>query len=206
MRAEIGLGIAALSIGACSQAAEPIDDEVLALIERTRTTTETYSLFTWNWITEPDQAARQEWSAEFNDGPLHRVETPRMRIVANCAQHTGSYLDVSTGERGSGPRVAGAACGIQANAAMLAARITAHVTGRFGPTTQIEVRDPDYVRTYEVAENGALVGATISDASGRLHLKAAALALTDNVPEGIFTEKSLSVSAVPESYRRSPAK
>jgi len=85
---------------------------------------------------------------------------------------------------------------------------TDHCTrdGRFGPTTQIEVRDPDYVRTYEVAENGALVGATISDAIWPIASEAAALALTDNVPEGIFTEKSLSVSAVPESYRRSPAK
>jgi hypothetical protein len=205
MRVRPALGLVAIATAASSVAAQPIDRKALALIEHTRETQATYSVFNWNWITTPGEPGREEWSAEFHHGKLHRVETPGMRLVADCEKQTGTYLDVATGERGSGPQVAGAACGIHDNARIEAATITGRKAGRFGTAIELEIRDPDHLRTYSVVENGALVGATISDPSGRLLVRAEAMVLRDTVPDGIFSPRSLAKSAVPERYRQGPA-
>jgi len=59
-------------------------------IALTRNTTATYSVFAWNIITRSNKPTEQEWSAEFHQGALHRVETPRDRIIADCAAMTGA--------------------------------------------------------------------------------------------------------------------
>ena len=59
--------------------------------------------------------AGPHWSAEFHRGPLHRVETPHVRLVADCAAGTGTLLQVDRTETESGARVARAACGINSD-------------------------------------------------------------------------------------------
>ena len=84
------------------------------IIARSKLTREMYAVYFWNRIERPGQQPEEEWSAEFNSGDLHRVETPRDRIVADCAASTGTYLSLSTGKVITGPQVAGVACGIRA--------------------------------------------------------------------------------------------
>lgn len=122
-------------------------------------------------------------------------------MVANCAEMTGTYLSVETGKKFTGPQVARAACGIQANSAILSASVTGKIKTRFGVATNLRIVDAQNVRTYSVAENGALVGATISDLSGKLLLSNEVIALEGTAPTDIFAPDSLDRSVVPEKYK-----
>ncbi|MFD2430410.1 hypothetical protein ACFSUK_24675 [Sphingobium scionense] len=85
-------------------AAPPEDvDAVLAL---TRTTKATYAVCTWNVVTPSEEVQLKEWAAEYHQGDRHRVETPRDRIVANCATGEAQHLDVRTGEVSTSPSLA----------------------------------------------------------------------------------------------------
>lgn len=191
----------ALATGAC---AGPLKSDADKLIAKTRETNATYSLFLWNEITHPDGKVDQEWSAEFHQGTLHRVETPRDRIVADCAAGTGIYLRVPTKEIIRGPNVAKAACGIQANSEIIESRVLSSGSGPFGPAVVVLVRDPENIRTYTVAESGALIASTIDDLESRRLITANAVALLPTAAGDIFTEASLAASAVPEKYRSKP--
>jgi hypothetical protein len=103
-----------------------------------------------------------------------------------------------------GLEVAKAACGVQANSKILSASYDGRGDGRFGLADRITVRDPENLRTYEVAANGAIVGATIRSEDGRVSLKMWTVALENEAPNDIFTEESLTESAVPEKYRLAP--
>lgn len=186
---------------ACASAQGEVEAGAAEVIDLTRTTTATYSVYTWNRLTLPDEAPFEEWAAEFHDGHLHRVETPRDRIVADCAAGTGTYLNLVTGEEVRGPEVAKAACGVQAHATILAAREETGGRGSFGAFRRIRLRDPRNIRTYDVAPNGAIVGATIADANGKPQLASQAIAMHDRVPPNIFSEESLEFSAVPDEFR-----
>lgn len=175
--------------------------EAEAVVALTRETRATYSVFFWNVVTKQGEPTRGEWSAEFHKGALHRVETPRDRIVADCAQGTGAYLKVQTGLIYQGPEVAKAACGIQANSKVLAMAFLGAASGPFGKTRSIRIRDPENIRTYEVASSGAIVAATIDDLESRPQLRSKAMRLFSKVPDGIFSESSLSKSAVPVQFR-----
>ncbi|HEX4097491.1 MAG TPA: hypothetical protein VHX64_12230, partial [Caulobacteraceae bacterium] len=98
--------------GACHAQLPP---DVAAVVDRTKSTRATYAIYTWIRISRPGQPPHEEWSAEFNSGALHRVETPRDRVVANCEARTGSALSLVTGKVRTGPEVAEAACGIDTN-------------------------------------------------------------------------------------------
>jgi hypothetical protein len=201
----VALGLLVLAGAGVAGAQAAIDQRAEAVIQRTRTSHANYSLFLWNHITPDDGPARDEWSAEFNRGNLHRVETPRDRLIADCDAHTGTYFSVETKKVYKGVEIAKAACGVQANSAILSASYDGRGTGRFGRTDRITVHDPDNVRTYEVAANGALVAATIESKDGRVELKGWAVALEHESPADIFSEASLAESAVPEKYRKPPA-
>jgi hypothetical protein len=53
---------------------------VAAVVDRTKSTRATYAIYTWIRISRLGQPPHEEWSAEFNSGALHRVETPRDRV------------------------------------------------------------------------------------------------------------------------------
>jgi hypothetical protein len=99
-----------------------IDTEVAGIIALTRETQSTYAAYFWNKITREGEEPIGEWSAEFHSGHMHRVETPRERIIADCKTMTGTYLSVETGERIRGTKVANAACGINTNQLIISGR------------------------------------------------------------------------------------
>ncbi|PAL21372.1 hypothetical protein CD928_13315 [Sphingopyxis sp. GW247-27LB] len=130
------------------------------------------------------------------------METPRDRIVADCAAMRGSYADLRKGKLIENMSVAKAACGIEANTPILSARIEGKRESRFGPTTHLVIRDPNFIRTYDVDKNGALLGATISDHSGQRLLTNWAVYLSSDVPPDIFSKDSLGRSVVPERFKQ----
>jgi len=189
--------------GGCLQAST-VDEKAQAAVNRSRNPTADYSVFTWNEANTPDRGRVSEWSAEFHRGQLHRVETPLNRIIADCGKQIGTWLDVTTGKRVAGVRVAKAACGVNANASVSATRFLGEQRGRFGLVDRVELTDADGIRTYDIDDAGAIVAATITGADGTLHLKADATARLPRADEDIFSEGSLERSAVPNQYRLKP--
>ncbi len=190
-------------IAACASA-HAVDTHVQSLIDKTRNTRATYALYSWNVITKPGEKEIQEWSAEFHQETKHRVETPRDRLIADCATMEGTYLEVATKEIIRGPQVARAACGIQANSKIESARILGDLRTRFGLAQQIEIVDPEYIRTYDISSEGILFGATISDKGDHRNVlvRGHAVAVEKTLPaRDIFSEESLNQTFVHEKYR-----
>lgn len=211
MRAKAVAGVVAMLASVCSfgaaawQSAAAASVEAQALIALTRETRATYMVVSSNLIFRPDGTTVREWGAEFHDGVHHRVETPRDRIIADCEAMSGTYLDIGKVEVIEEPGVARAACGVQANSAILSARLGGKRQTRFGPTTHLVVIDEQNVRTYDVAPDGALLGATIAGRDGTKKLEMRAIYYAAKVPDGIFSVSSLGRSAVPARLRGSTA-
>ena len=184
--------------------AETVDQRAQAAVDRSRTPTADYSVFTWNEANTPDRGQVSEWGAEFHRGQLHRVETPLNRLIADCGKQTGTWLNVQTGERISSPRVAKAACGVNANATVSSTRFLGEMRGRFGLVDRVELTDKDGIRTYDIDRAGAIVAGTITGIDGTHYLRAVATALLPRADDDIFSEQSLSRSAVPERYKAKP--
>ena len=180
-----------------------ITDEARALIALTRETRATYTVISANQVHREGEELAHEWAAEFHDGIQHRVETPRDRIVADCEAKTGTYFGVETLNVISESGVAGAACGVNDNATILAARTTGLRDTAFGPATHLIVVDDQFVRTYDVASDGAILGQTIRGRDGSLKLVSRAVYYKSSAPDGIFSIASLARTAVPENMRKS---
>jgi hypothetical protein len=187
-------------------AQKPIDLDILALITKTRITQTTYSLFSWNRINPPNGEIIEEWSAEFNSGNFHRVETPRNRIIANCQAMTGTMIDLDTGKLNSGKSIANAACGINANIEILSAKKIGRIKTEFGIADGIEIVDAYQIRTYHISKNGILLAATIygKQQDRPIFLKNWATHVDNALPsDNVFSKASLYKSFVPKRWQQS---
>lgn len=177
----------------------------LAVLERTKTTRVTYAMYGWAWVQNADGSLRDEWSAEFNSGARHRVETPGARLVADCDAQTGTGINLATGERFEGRHIAQIACGIATAQAIREVNWLGAETGRFGQVDRLRILDDEVERFYVVDRDGILVGAEIYASAENSCLQAEAVAVERSLPEGdLFSVESLSRSVVPERYRRVP--
>lgn len=199
-------GIVAVTLAACSPAIAVEDNSAaLAVLERTKTANATYTIYIWNRVTNPNEPAFEEASAEFHKGDLHRIETPRDRVVADCRAQTGAHLSVETGEITEGPRIAAFACGINTNLPMLSIEILPDVETEFGVARRVRVIDEQNVREYSILENGALARTTYTEArpNGRVIIVAEAILLEDSVPEDMmFDKESLGRRYLPADVQR----
>lgn len=148
---------------------------------------------------------RDDWSAEFHSGRLHRVETPDARIVADCDAQTGAGIDLSTGERFTGRHLAQVACGINTARPIVEVSWIGAGQGRFGPVDRLRIVDETVERYYVVDGAGILVGAEIYTIGGRGCLQSEPLAVERSLPAGdLFSPESLDRSFVSERFRRAP--
>src|SRR5689334_4133599 len=208
---EFGSIIAAAFVGMLLEAgpcaADGVSDGVEKVINRSATTHATYSLYIWNRIATKSRLV-EEWSAEFHSGSMHRVETPRDRVVADCKAGTGSHLTLATGLISSGPEWARAACGINTNKPLLAARWQGVFQTPFGKVDRIQLTDSDNIRTYDVREDGVLIGTTYARNSpdAPILLTANASDIQSIIPdEAIFDQASLARSYVLEKFKVPPS-
>ena len=203
-RVALWLLVAVLAGSAGNAATSAIDPEAAQLIKFTRQTKATYSAFSWNVITQPDGDLIEEWAAEFHSGSLHRVETPRERVIADCAAMTGTYLDLASGEIVSGERIAKIACGIADHLGIASAKMLPAANGRYGPVRRLAVEDGSTVRTYSIDARGLIVAEQIALPDGHVSLVMQVVAVKKTVSPRIFTVASLQRSAVPARYKVKP--
>jgi hypothetical protein len=184
-------------------AQQPQDKRVADALALSRETKATYSLYSINRITLDDEII-EEWGAEFHSGQMHRVETPRDRIIADCSAGTGTTLNLATGQRSSGPQYAKAACGVNANIPILSSRFLGKVKTKFGTAEKIEITDKYQIRGYSILANGVLAEATITvlGPPKKLRLTNCPILVTKQLPErDIFSIESLDKSVVPVSIK-----
>ena len=196
------IGGLALVYTACSPAAEAnFDPKAKAVIERSQRTTASYAQFAWNDVPD-DGEIKDGWSAEFHRGNLHRVETPFVRVIADCKEMIGTRLSVLTGEKITDPSVAKAACGINANFQIHSAKWLGRHETKFGMAERVTAEES--IRTYEVLDSGALVTSVYQGHDGRQLVNNWSLAISPSAPSDIFSELSLERTAVPAEFRRAP--
>jgi len=198
----------AVAGAACAEAAEPAPDpRAKAAFERTKRTRETYALYSWNWVKGSGFETGPHWSAEFHRGTLHRVETPHVRLVADCAAGTGTMLRVDTGQIENGAAVAGAACGINSNFPVRNLEWLGRKATRFGTLDMLRVVDHADERLYAVDQAGVLVASEIfprDKASGSC-LQQEPLAVEKALPaEDMFSEASLQKSFAADRFQSPP--
>lgn len=190
--------------GACQAQLPP---KVAAVVARTKAVRTTYSLYTWIRIARAGLPAAEEWNSEFNSGALHRVETPRDRVIADCEANTGSALSLATGKITTGPQIAATACGIDTNFPVVSAEWLAQQRSSFGAADVIRITGGPFIRTYVVNADGVIIRSTYQyDAPGHpLVLQTLSTALSPSLPDkAMFTQDSLSRSFVPEAYKAGP--
>jgi hypothetical protein len=182
-----------------------IDPMGLAVIERSQHTTSTYTVFSWNDVPEGKEF-KDGWGAEFHSGDLHRVETPMSRSIADCHKRTGTNLNLKSRNVISNYTVANAACGINTNFPFRAVEWMGRKNTGFGEADRVRVTDDNSVVTYDVLDNGAIVGTTYVDRQGKPLVTSWATRIENKVPDGIFTPESLNRSFTPEQFKSPSAR
>jgi hypothetical protein len=175
--------------------------EARAVIERTKKTRSTYSVYIRNHVTMPGDRVIKEWSAEFHLGDKHRVETPRDRVVADCLKRIGYHLSLTTGETTEGPRVVASACGIDTIPRLASIELLPNVRTKFGTAQRVRVVDDMHVRQYDVLANGALARTSYTENrwQGVELVVAEALRLEPDLPDkDMFSKASLNKSFLPQ--------
>ena len=198
----VPLLVASVPAGAAVPPPDPND-----IVARTKTTTGPYALYLWNRLTLTGEAPLEEWSAEFRSGDLHRVETPRDRIVANCRTGTGFAYSVETGQTDDGAWIARAACGINTNVPFQAIEWQGRVQTKFGPADRIRIVAGDLIRRYDVSPEGVLLRTVFwENGPGEAQqLVGWAVGVEKALPDDdMFSRASLKRSAVPARYKRAP--
>ncbi|WP_068091335.1 hypothetical protein [Novosphingobium rosa] len=180
---------------------------VAPIVSRTHTTQATYAVYYWNRLTPQRGEASEEWSAEFNRGNWHRVETPRDRMIADCKAMRGIDLSLETGQIVSGPAVAKAACGINANRPVRQSEYLGRIDGHLGAFDRVRLTDASDIRTYDVSGDGVILGVTYAnvDQPGSVTLTMTSTGLDHALPDSdMFSPESLGRSVVPDRFKAAP--
>jgi hypothetical protein len=192
--AAILVGLAALGIAGATSAEPAPDARARAVFDRTKQTQATYAHYSWNWVKGSGFATGPHWSAEFHRGRLHRVETPHIRVVADCAAGTGTFFHVETGEGEDSPAAARAACGINSNVPLRSLQWLGRKPSRFGPVDVVRILDPAEERIYAVDDDGVLVSTEIfpRDPAAEYCVQQEPLAIERALPaDDMFSKDSL---------------
>ena len=195
-----------LTASAVAGAAADNQTRAIDVLERTRTTQATYVVYTKDYVTIPGEEPFEGWSAEFHSGDLHRVDSSAARLIANCRERTGWGIQLKTGERFEGSRVANAACGINSNFELASAEWLGVIETPFGVADRVRVTDEHNVRTYDVLKNGAILRAVYAakDGSQNVQVRQETLAVSDEVANlRVFDPATLDQSFVPDKYKGS---
>lgn len=174
------------------------------VVARTKTTQATYALYNWYRLTKGSEVS-EEWAAEFNFGDMHRVETPRDRIVANCKFGIGTWYSLVTGETVTSTDIAKTACGISTRAAFTSTAWKGAFSSPFGKVDRIQVTDAQVVRNYDVTLDGVIVVTKFQNLDGTPALDTLGATIIHELPAGrMFEPSSLQQSFVPERYKIAP--
>lgn len=192
---------------AAPPAAPDTTAQAMAVIKRSKTTKATYSVYTWNIIRLKGAEPVEEWAAEFNSGNLHRVETPRDRVVADCARMDAAHRSLIDGTVKTGRTVANTACGIAYDDAIRQVLWLGTFPSPWGEVDRVRLVGAGLIRSYDVTKAGVIVASTFAneDKPGQAVLEMRTVALEKRLPAGkVFNRASLAKSVVPVKFTWPP--
>jgi hypothetical protein len=195
----------AVALAGASQAQIP--PKVSEVIERTKTARGDYAIYNWFRMHPQGRAASESWTAEFNAGRLHRVETAASRLIADCDAKTGQLLDLATGKITSGPEIAAQACGIDTNIKIDAAEWLGRQFTVLGAVDEIRLTGTPYIRTFAISDGGVIFASAYQYAGpGKASaFKTLSTFFSTAAPDpAMFTPASLSRSFVPDAMKAGP--
>jgi hypothetical protein len=198
----VGLALAVESVAACDQQKDVLTGKVKEIVDRTKTTRKTYALY--SAIKAPPDNGGDGWTAEFHSGDLHRVETPTVRVIANCKAQTGVAMLIETGAIHTDPKLALTACGIDTRPKLISAEYWGKIQTPLGLIDRVRLVDADRIRTYDINDDGVILHEVIvkNSPDRRPLVEANAIAVEGELPEqDIFSQASLNRSVVPEKYK-----
>lgn len=192
---------------AAPPAAPDTSAQAWAVIKRSKTAKTTYAVYTWNVIRLKGADPVEEWAAEFNSGNLHRVETPRDRVVADCARMDGAHRSLIDETVKTGSRVANSACGIFHDDSIRQVAWLGAFPSPWGEVDRVRLTGAGLIRTYDVTKAGVIVASLFAneDKPDKPVLEQRTVALEKRLPAGkIFNRASLAKSAVPPKFTLPP--
>ncbi len=194
--------------------AGPVQPEARALIDkhaaevllRTRQVSITYAVYQWNEVADNSEAGRSEWAAEFHSGNMHRVETPLVRVVADCSTFSGFMYDVAKKQTTADRNAGVYACGVNLGRRPRLLEYVKHVSSKYGLLDVIHVVDDQDDRFYGISTAGVIITTEYTSLKNDGHcLQGVTVELTDKLPQSdLFSEASLAETAVAEKYRSTP--
>jgi len=199
------LALVGVLAAGCGQKVDPASSaRAHAVLQRTKTNRGTYAIYNWNRVTPPGGAASESWAAEFNAGPLHRVEVPNIRVAADCDAHTATMRDTASGTVTTDPATADVACGISTAKPISRMEWLGETDTRYGKADRIRVTDADTIRTYTVDKDGVILAASFSSNTFThpVTFETQAYALSrEPLDKAMFDPGSLDKVFAPEAYR-----
>lgn len=181
--------------------------QAMAVIKRSKTTKATYAVYTWNIIRLKGADPVEEWAAEFNSGNVHRVETPRDRVVADCARMDAAHRSLVDGTVKTGATIANTACGIANDDSIRQVSWLGKFPSPWGEVDRVRLVGAGLIRSYDVTKAGVIVASTFAseDKPDKAVLEMRTVALEKRLPAGrIFNRASLAKSVVPLKFTRPP--
>jgi hypothetical protein len=187
-----------------ASSAESIDVKAQEVIDRSRSSTATYTVYWRVRSTERLGKPDYSWAATFSSGSRRRVENGTGRVVVDCAAGTGLQFvpGIGTGQYLGGKKVAQRNCGINAEFPIRLAKWLGQKESKFGLVDEVEVTDQEGTATYLVTAAGEIVGSTSTYAGSKYITVAEPMHFDRSVPsDKIFSKASLSNSSVPRSIQ-----
>lgn len=149
------LSVLPLASPAWSQ--ELIPPEVQTVIDRSKSTHSSYSVVVTAEVNRSGERVI-ETHAEYQQGSMHRVEVPQMRIIADCDGGRSFRYHVATGIMEDSLDQREAACGIDRSVdEAVSGRLLEPVSGSYGRADVIELVGRDFIRRYAVTHDGIIV-------------------------------------------------
>lgn len=183
-----------------------IDKRGADVLLRTRHVSVTYVVYQWNEVADTSTVGRSEWAAEFHAGTMHRVETPTVRVVADCSTLAGFMYDVAKRQITADPAAGAYACGVNLDRTPRVVEFIKQAPSNYGVLDVVHVVDDRDDRFYGVTAAGVIITTDYASIENDGHcLHGITVALTAKLPQDdLFSEASLSETAVPEQYRTAP--
>ena len=134
---------------------------------------------------------------EFHSGVNHRIEDAYTRVVANCETQSGFRLLIPATKRTEGKEAAVGVCGIGERDDVQSTKWLGVISYKFGNAERVQVVDREFVRTYDVMPDGAIIKNIWRERNGMKKVAYSAVATTycqQAIPRAVFTQASIEKS------------
>ena len=190
----VACGLALIS---CANAFPEGDERATKVIDLTRETRANFVIVSDVSVAFEGMKPQNFVGVEFHSGVNHRIEDAYTRVVANCETQTGFRLLIPVTKRTEGKEAAVGVCGIGKRDNVQSTNWLGFISYKFGKAERVQVVDREFVRTYDVMPDGAIIRNVWRERDGKKKVAYSAVATTycqQAIPRAVFTKASIEKS------------